>query len=280
MLQYSNSKLEGAVLMSKEMGLVAFYLPKIMTRGEVEEALGILLKKRIEATYYAQLDNNALITYTQFNVIAMINLSRNQIVEILKKLNIQDADRFDRTGLYQDYPLFIDPEIDTKFSIDNNAITLKESSLTNLVISAYVVSQSVALELYEQKLADYFEKSRHLIDSVDTYSMFKRSRMARFAKELVMTRHDMVIDLHLLDKPNILWDNEDAEMLYNSLASSLELKDRFDIVEYKLNSIKDDMMMVMDLTNHNHSSFLEWIIIGLIALEIFMGLGLFEWLKP
>ncbi len=266
--------------MSKEMGLVAFYLPKIMTRGEIEEALGILLKKRIEATYYAQLDNNALITYTQFNVIAMINLSRNQIVEILKKLNIQDADRFDRTGLYQDYPLFIDPEIDTKFSIDNNAITLKESSLTNLVISAYVVSQSVALELYEQKLADYFEKSRHLIDSVDTYSMFKRSQMARFAKELVMTRHDMVIDLHLLDKPNILWDNEDAEMLYNSLASSLELKDRFDIVEYKLNSIKDDMMMVMDLTNHNHSSFLEWIIIGLIALEIFMGLGLFEWLKP
>jgi uncharacterized Rmd1/YagE family protein len=104
--------------------------------------------------------------------------------------------------------------------------------------------------------------------------------MARFAKELVMTRHDMVIDLHLLDKPNILWDNEDAEMLYNSLASTLELKDRFDIVEYKLNSIKDDMMMVMDLTNHNHSSFLEWIIIGLIALEIFMGLGLFEWLKP
>ena len=33
--------------------------------------------------------------------------------------------------------------------------------------------------------------------------------------------------------------------------------------------------MVMDLTNHNHSSFLEWIIIALIGVEIAMGL--MEW---
>jgi uncharacterized Rmd1/YagE family protein len=85
----------------------------------------------------------------------------------------------------------------------------------------------------------------------------------------------MLIDLFLLDKPNILWDNENAELLYNKLASSLELKDRFDVIEYKLDSIKDDIAMIMDLTNHNHSSFLEWIIIILIMIEIVMSL--MEW---
>lgn len=84
--------------------------------------------------------------------------------------------------------------------------------------------------------------------------------------------------LYLLDKPNILWDNEDAESLYNSLATSLELSDRFEVVSYKLGSIKDDIIMVMDITNHKHSSFLEWIIIVLIAVEIVMGLV--EWFKP
>ena len=88
----------------------------------------------------------------------------------------------------------------------------------------------------------------------------------------------MLIDLYLLDKPNILWDNENVELLYNTLANTLELKDRFDIVEYKLNSIKDDIVMVMDLTNHNHSSWLEWIIIILIAIEI--GMGLIDWFAP
>ncbi|MCJ7764993.1 MAG: RMD1 family protein [Thiovulaceae bacterium] len=138
--------------------------------------------------------------------------------------------------------------------------------------------QSVALELYEQKLSDYYERSRHLIDVADPFSIYKRTRLAYFAKQLVLVRYDMVIDLLLLDKPNILWDNEDAENLYNSLANNLELKDRFDVVEYKLNSIKDDIVMVMDLTNHNHSFFLEWIIIVLIAVEVVMGV--MEWFGP
>ena len=263
--------------MKKQMELIAYYLPKPLARGEVEEALGITLNKGIEATYYAEIDN-ALLAYTQFNVLTMINMPRIKIIETLEALGIEDAVNFDEGALYQDYPIRIDSELPICFAVDNDRITLKEYSRINLIITALVISQSVALELYEQKLSDYYERSRHLIDSADTFSMFKRTRLARFAKQLVLIRHDMVIDLHLLDKPNILWDNEDAENLYNSLAYNLELKNRFDIVEYKLNSIKDDIIMVMDLTNHNHSSFLEWIIIILIAVEIVMGV--MEWFGP
>ena len=56
------------------------------------------------------------------------------------------------------------------------------------------------------------------------------------------------------------------------MASILELKDRFEIVEYKLSSLKEDLSMAVDLFNHKHSEFLEWIIILLIAFEIVMGL--------
>ena len=260
--------------MKKEMNLVSLYLGRPMDKGTVEEALGVTLKKRIEATYYAEI-GDALITYTQFNVLTVINWPRIKIVEVLESLGIDDAESFEQWGLFQDYPVRINTELKQNFEIDNDSITLNAYSQINLIIIAHVISQSVALELYEQKLADYSERSRDLIDSSDTYSIFKRNRLARFAKQLVLIHHDMMIDLHLLDKPNILWDNENVEMLYNDLASTLELKDRFEIVAYKLSSIKDDIVMVMDLTNHNHSSFLEWIIIILIAVEIVMGL--MEW---
>ncbi len=82
----------------------------------------------------------------------------------------------------------------------------------------------------------------------------------------------MVSDLFLLDKPNILWDNAEAEKLYNRLSSILELKDRFEIVEHKLSHLKDDISMALDLINHRHSEVLEWIIIVLIGFEIVMGL--------
>lgn len=263
--------------MKKEMELVSLYLSKPLSRNDVEEALGVTLKKGIEATYYAQI-GETLLAYTQFNVLTMINSSRINTIQTLETLGIEEAESFDQIGIYQDYPVHIDETLSGSFSVSNEKITLKEYSLINLIIISHVVSQSVALELYEKKLSDYYELSRHLIDSSDTFSIFKRTRLSRFAKKLVLVRHDMLIDLYLLDKPNILWDNEAAEMLYNKLATILELKDRFDVVEYKLNSIKDDIIMVMDLTNHNHSSLLEWIIIILILIEIIMGL--IDWFGP
>lgn len=145
--------------------------------------------------------------------------------------------------VYQDYTICFDPELPTPFTVSNEAITLRSTSDLNMVIIAYVIAQSVALDVYEQKLADYSERSRTLIEDSDSYSLYKQTRLARFSKQLVLIRHDLLIDLYLLDKPNILWDNADAEALYNSLATALELSDRFEVVSYKLGSIKDDIIM-------------------------------------
>lgn len=259
------------------MELVAVRLPSPRSRNDVEAALGFTMTKGIEATYYAKIDH-ALVMYTQFNVLTVFNWKQDDMVNLLQTLGVDDAAEFREHLLYQDYPVVLDSELPAGFAVDNEKITLKQYDMLSLLIVAHVVSQSVALERYEQILNDYYQRSRRLIDSADTNSIFMRTRLARFAKSLVLIRHDMLIDLYLLDKPNILWDNEAAEMLYNKLASVLELKDRFDVVEYKLNNIKDDIMMVMDLTNHNHSSFLEWIIIVLIGVEIMMGLV--EWFGP
>lgn len=262
--------------MKQEMGLVAIYLNKPIGRLEIERRLGVSLQKGIEAMYYAAVDNT-LLTYMQFNVLCLVNYSHEQVIDVLDALEYEKAEVFEKKGTYQDYPLVIDDTILSPFLIDNDKITLQAFSLTHFLIITHVISQSVALDVYEQKLSDYYERSRDLIDSADTFSMFKRNRLARFAKQLVLIRHDMIIDLHLLDKPDIVWENEDVEALYNALAAMLELKDRFEVVEYKLTNIKDDIVMVMDLTNHNHSSFLEWIIIVLIGVEIVMGL--YEFLR-
>ena len=263
--------------MKTQTELFALYLPRQFSYRDVEKALDAELKKKIEATYYARMDD-AIVAFTQFNVLSLINMPRKEIVSLLDRLGIGDAENFSKNNVFQDYTIRFDESLPRAFTIDNDAITLRSYSDINMLIIAHVVSQSVALEVYEQKLVDDSQRSRNLIEASDTYSLFKRTRLARFAKQLVLIRHDLLIDLHLLDKPNILWDNEDAEALYNSLASALELKDRFDIVSYKLESIKDDIVMVMDLVNYKHSSFLEWIIIVLIGVEIAMGL--IEWFKP
>ncbi|MDD2905266.1 MAG: RMD1 family protein [Sulfurimonas sp.] len=252
------------------MELLAIYTLKPLSIAAIEKTLGITFKKAIEATHYAQI-GEAMIAYTNFNVLTLINWTKESAQETLSSIGVIN----DASTINQDYPILVDSSIEKAFTIDNEKITLKELNILNLIIISHVISQSVALEVYEKKLSEYYEKSRKLIIDVSTFSIYKRNLLAKFSKQLVLIRHDMLIDLFLLDKPNILWDNENAELLYNKLASSLELKDRFDVIEYKLDSIKDDIAMIMDLTNHNHSSFLEWIIIILIMIEIVMSL--MEW---
>ena len=263
--------------MKTETELLALHLPSPLNFKAVQLALGTEMHKRLEGTYYVQ-KNDVIVVFTQFNVLAMVNMPPPERIALLEALGIDTAAHDMKQMVYQDYTIRFDPQLPVPFTVDNDAITLRASSDLSMVIIAYVIAQSVALDVYEQKLADYSERSRALIEDSDSYSIFKRTRFARFAKQLVLIRHDLLIDLHLLDKPNILWDNEDAEALYNSLATVLELNDRFEVVSYKLESIKDDIVMVMDLTNHKHSSFLEWIIIVLIAVEIAMGLT--EWFVP
>jgi uncharacterized Rmd1/YagE family protein len=56
--------------------------------------------------------------------------------------------------------------------------------------------------------------------------------------------------------------------LYLSLSRYLELKPRIELLNLKLRTIHDLYDMLAAEQNHKHSSFLEWIIIILIATEI------------
>jgi uncharacterized Rmd1/YagE family protein len=257
--------------MNEKRSLVSICLPRPYTKIEVETLLACAMKKGIEKAFYAEY-KETYIVYTPFNVITFINWERPQIVQALQKLGIKDAESYEQRLIYQDYPILIDPEINLTCKIDNDRIVLKEPLALYLIIIALIVSQSVGLEKYEQDLNLYFERSQQLLDLTQSYSLFKRSKIVEFTRNLTAIQHGMVTDLFLLDKPNILWDNEEAEKLYNRLSSILELKDRFEIVEHKLSHLKDDISMALDLINHKHSEVLEWIIIVLIGFEIVMGL--------
>lgn len=257
--------------MKNKIPLVSISLLEPLPRHEIEMKLDCSFKKGIEKAFYAQYRDTYLI-YTPFGVLTFINWDKEEMINALLKLGMKEAHRYEQNTLYQDYPILIEPDLDFTCKVSNEHITLKEASSLSFIIIALVVSQSVGLEKYEQDLEKYFIQSRQLLDLTQSYALFKRSKLIEFAKTLTSIQHSMVSDLFLLDKPNILWDNEEAEKLYNKMASILELKDRFEIVEYKLSSLKEDLSMAVDLFNHKHSEFLEWIIILLIAFEIVMGL--------
>lgn len=250
------------------MNLLSLFLNHTLTTATVQYALDISLVRGVENGYYGK--NKTLhVVLSPFGVLTLIAEEKKEILDALSLLNIS----LDLQNLItQDYPIRIDPQLGTLFEVENEAITLREASTLNLNVIALAISQSVGLEHYEKRLDTLFSQSRRIVESIHTFSISRRSHLMQFAKRLALTRHDMVSNLLLLDKPNILWDDEEAETLYNRLAFVLELYDRHEIALSKLSQIKEDVMLVMDIINHKKSEFLEWIIIILIAVEIVMGI--------
>jgi len=250
------------------MNLLSLYLNHPLTTATVEYALDITLSRGVENGYYGK--NNTLhVVLAPFGVLTLIAEEKKEILDALSLLRIS----LDAPGLItQDYPIRIDSELSALFKVTNNEIILREASTLNLNIIALAISQSVGLEHYEKRLDTLFLQSRRIVESIHTFSISRRAHLMQFAKRLALTRHDMVSNLLLLDKPNILWDNEDAENLYTRLAFVLELNDRHETALSKLSQIKEDVLLVMDIINHKKSEFLEWIIIILIAVEIVMGI--------
>lgn len=257
---------------SSELNLLSVYLPADLSHHKVAEKLNMPLKKGIEASFYAEIieeESHRFLFFTQFDVITFINWSKDAVNEALFKLGL--AEPYTQATLYQDYQILLNANASAPFHVDNNRIEIRELSLWPLMIVALVIAQSVGLEKFEKEVDRFYTKGRNMVENSGRLGWVKRHHFTDYAIELSLLRHDMVLDLMLLDKPNILWDNETYESLYNRLAELLDLQERFEVVSYKLNVLKEDMTMMIDLHQHKHSSFLEWIIIVLILVEVFMG---------
>lgn len=244
------------------MNLFSYYLPTKITQIQVENIFNIKFKKSIESSFFFE-EKEKIIFLTKFNVITFIGYESSEIEFKLKKENL--------TMIQQDYPIEIKSNLDSFWEISNDKIYLKEFSSKHIQIIALVISQSVGLEKYELRMDELLKESGTIIQNY-SYSIKNRNRLSLFLKNLSLMRHEMLMNLFLLDKPNIVWEDEDLEKLYQKLDSILEIKTRYESIDYKMMHLKGDVESLMDFISHKQSEFLEWIIIFLILFEIIFNI--------
>ncbi len=92
--------------------------------------------------------------------------------------------------------------------------------------------------------------------------------MIRFIGSCIQTRNGVIATLALFDKPDVAWQEEAIDVLFNRLREVLEMDDRFRSLEYKLRMIQDNLVVLVDLSRQRHSIFLETVVLLLILLEV------------
>jgi len=167
----------------------------------------------------------------------------------------------------EEYRLEINPEGEPV--IANDCAVMTGYDLAFLDIICFVIAKSVALERIEERVDVVFDEVEGLIANLGKGRLELPDRdMARLASSILSFKFTSIAHIMVLDKPDITWNNPEADGLYLTMARLFELNERYQEIKHKSETLLDMTDVFTSLSHARRSARLEWIIIVLIAVEI------------
>jgi required for meiotic nuclear division protein 1 len=165
-------------------------------------------------------------------------------------------------------------EADAKERVGLNVIWLKDRSVERLQVVADIFAKSVILEYYENQIARLFERIQPFADAIQNQGA-RRPKDRELLRQIggtLLIQHKMVGIVEVGEKPDPLWERPDLERLYLRLEDEYELRERLLALERKLALVSRTAETALELMQHDSSHRVEWYIVALIVVEIFISI--------
>lgn len=245
------------------------------------EKLSTLYRKenltRYREVIHIQIEGSDLFIY-KFGAVVFWEFKEEEEKDFLYLFSTFEKDSLDKIE-HEETPL----SLTTKTKIRREGIRLAQNDPKTKLAISYGLAQSIKLTLFEEQV----EKT---IADMKAYpeEMFRKGSISLSRKEiaqkmgqLMMQRNSINLHSEILDTPEFFWEYPELEPPYRDTSAAFEIAQRAEVLNKRLDIIKDFFELLSDELNHQHSSFLEWIIIVLILLEVVLGLAqtnLIPWL--
>jgi uncharacterized Rmd1/YagE family protein len=157
-----------------------------------------------------------------------------------------------------------------KTTIQNDEIKLSSNRIFEKLTISFGLSQSVKLETFEQTLERTVKQTKSLPENLANHGKIDLSRrqISKKMGRLFLVRNDINLHTEILGMPDFFWEYPEYESLYTMVIKNLDVPQRAEILNRRLDMIQELLSMLGDELNHRHSSKLEWVIIILISVEV------------
>jgi uncharacterized Rmd1/YagE family protein len=198
-----------------------------------------------------------------------LTISKSEFISFVKNYATTLVDQ----DLSEEYRIVTDTEA-TKAVVKDDFVTVSEIDASLLRIVMLNTGQSVALEYYEVLTDELITSSKHYILELEKRGRLSISKtnLLKYIGKVLNVKNSIVDNLYILDDPNLVWDNEDLNLLNRRLKLNFDINTRFKDLDYRLQIVEDNLTLFTDVLNVRESARLEWIIIILIVLEIIIAL--------
>jgi uncharacterized Rmd1/YagE family protein len=167
--------------------------------------------------------------------------------------------------------------------VEYNRLVLPSINQERLGAVAQTLAQSVAMEYYEAVVTQAKVQVLAMLDRIRRQGRIAipAMRLNSQIADASMAQAEVVGVLHLLDKPDTLWNDAEMESIYLDLRNAFDLEERFKSIEYKIETIKESLRIVLEARNSALAQRLEIIIIVLVGVEVMFSIfgrfHLFGW---
>ena len=213
-----------------------------------------------------------------FGSMVFMNMEIHEIMDVLKYLKTLDKNILTKPvfNIFEKYSIQVSNG--GIYLVENETITIPEDKHFYYEIVSTVLAKSVALEKIEFDIDELFDKIEGIIERLNKGRLnVKDQELSTLFANIFTFKYNTISYIMLLDKPDIVWYNEDAEKAFSDLILLFELDERYEKVRNKAETLTDITEMFTSLAHAKRGTRLEWIIIILIFIEILLSL-LFEFL--
>ncbi len=160
-----------------------------------------------------------------------------------------------------------------KLNVASDMIHLMASPSYHEEIVATVLAKSIAFEAVESQVDDLLDEMEATIDQLKQGKLSTSdTTLSRLFGRILDYKQKSVSSLQLLDEPDITWEDEQAAWLFSRMYQLYELKARYEVIRHKSHTIMSIAEVFSGMVHARRSTLLEWGIILLIVVEIFLTL--------
>ncbi|MEA4883817.1 MAG: RMD1 family protein [Clostridia bacterium] len=258
-----------AVAVSRELNITA-----IASRFGVERKLSwedtlVLTESRLSGVLLHP-EGKAVYVYS-FGTLVFLNCADTDIRDVIDYLKNYDRNLSEFRGLEytDDYSLIEGGEI----SVTYDELIVPEMKEFYPEIVAVTLAKSTALERIEDEISRLFDDVEGFINQLKKGALYiSDERLAKLSGRILSYRYSTISYIMLLDKPDIVWGNEEAQELYAQLEHLFELSDRYSKFTHKTETLLDMTEVFANLYHAKRGTRLELLVIILIAFELVLNL--------
>jgi uncharacterized Rmd1/YagE family protein len=151
-----------------------------------------------------------------------------------------------------------------------NKIEIINPDVETLRLIMLNVSQSVALDYYSEQTNRLLEETNYHTQSLELRGRLDVSgkNLKKYIGKTLNLKNRIAENLYIFDSPPETWDDENLNRIDLGLKRTFDLQERFRDIREGLEIIKENLELFKDLLQYRNSTFLEWIIIILVSLEV------------